>query len=103
MIEMPEVPKLLQIAIVNYKNLASVILPWSNGLGLCSLNGGGKTNLLECLALLIRTDRASTLVRGLVEGMRLRNVERHPELRKRLSEVVALADVQRLVPTETGA
>lgn len=61
---LPEPPQLLQIEIAIYKNLASVALPWSNGLGLYGPNGAGKTNLLECLALLMGTDRTLALMTG---------------------------------------
>lgn len=38
-----------------YKNLRDVWLPWDDGLALFGVNGSGKTNLLECLALLMGT------------------------------------------------
>jgi hypothetical protein len=47
--------------------------------------------------------RENRTVRRLVEIMRERNLELHPELRQRVSEIVALADVQRLVPAEQAA
>lgn len=62
MSDLSQPPQLLRIEIAKYKNLASVVLPWSSGLGLYGPNGAGKTNLLECLALLMGTNRTLALM-----------------------------------------
>jgi len=46
-------PELLGVAVGAYKNLVDAWLPWSDGIALFGANGAGKTNLLECLALLM--------------------------------------------------
>lgn len=46
-------PELLGVEVRSYKNLADTWLPWSDGIALFGANGAGKTNLLECLALLM--------------------------------------------------
>ena len=46
-----------------YKNLRDIWLPWSDGLALFGINGAGKTNLLECLALLMGSDQTIDLAR----------------------------------------
>lgn len=40
-----------------YKNLRDAYVPWSDGVAIFGVNGAGKTNLLECLALLMGTGR----------------------------------------------
>ncbi len=47
----------LGVHIREYKNLSNVWLPWSDGLALFGANGSGKTNILECLALLMGSDQ----------------------------------------------
>lgn len=54
-------PEILSLSIQRYKNLADVELPWLDGLALFGQNGAGKTNLLECLALLAGTDQTPLL------------------------------------------
>ncbi|MDX6309448.1 MAG: hypothetical protein QOI06_2494 [Nocardioidaceae bacterium] len=49
------------VHIREYKNLSNVWLPWSDGLALFGANGAGKTNILECLALLLGTDQTVQL------------------------------------------
>jgi len=44
-----------------YKNLRDVFVPWSDGMAVFGVNGAGKTNLLECLALLLGTPRTVAL------------------------------------------
>ena len=56
-------PELLGLDIRHYKNLREVWLPWSDGLAQFGVNGAGKTNLLECLALLLGTDQTIALAR----------------------------------------
>lgn len=55
--------RMLAVAVGRYKNLASVELPWAPVTALFGPNGAGKTNLLECLALMLGTDRTLNLVR----------------------------------------
>jgi energy-coupling factor transporter ATP-binding protein EcfA2 len=57
----PEPPHVVQVEIRKYKNLRGVVLPWSPALALYGANGAGKTNLLECLAILMGTDRTRRL------------------------------------------
>lgn len=40
-----------------YKNFRDAYVPWSDGVAIFGVNGAGKTNLLECLALLMGTGR----------------------------------------------
>ena len=54
-------PTLLGVHATNYKNLADVWLPWSNGVAIFGENGAGKTNLLEVLAILFGTDQTVLL------------------------------------------
>lgn len=54
-------PELVGVQVINYKNLRDVWLPWSDGLALFGVNGAGKTNLLECLALLLGTPQTLAL------------------------------------------
>lgn len=54
-------PEILSLSIQRYKNLEDVELPWLDGLALFGQNGAGKTNLLECLALLAGTDQTLLL------------------------------------------
>lgn len=44
-----------------YKNLRETYVPWSDGVAVFGVNGAGKTNLLECLALLMGTRRTLDL------------------------------------------
>lgn len=46
-----------------YKNLRDIWLQWSDGLALFGINGAGKTNLLECMALLMGSDQTIDLAR----------------------------------------
>ncbi|HET9873162.1 MAG TPA: hypothetical protein VFP89_11295 [Propionibacteriaceae bacterium] len=64
------VPALVGLEVRQYKNLRDVWLPWSDGLALFGVNGAGKTNLLECLALLLGTTQTLALA-----GPRLGRVE----------------------------
>ena len=64
----------------------------------------GRPSFKEFVLSLTEVDlRENRTVRRLVEIMRECNLEPHPELRLRVSEIVALADVQRLVPAEQAA
>ena len=54
-------PGLVGLEIRQYKNLRDVWLPWSDGLAIFGVNGAGKTNLLECLVLLLGTDQTVSL------------------------------------------
>ena len=54
----PLAPQLVALEIHRYKNLRDVWLPWGDGLALFGANGAGKTNLLECLTLLLGTGQA---------------------------------------------
>lgn len=56
-----EPAELLTVSIRRYKNLRDVEVPWASGLALYGPNGSGKTNLLECLALLMGTGRSLAL------------------------------------------
>jgi energy-coupling factor transporter ATP-binding protein EcfA2 len=62
----PSRPELVGLRIGEYKNLRDVWLPWSDGVALFGVNGAGKTNLLECLALLLGTEQTVAL-----SGLRL--------------------------------
>lgn len=54
--------QVLAVEISRYKNLRDVRLPWSEALAVFGVNGSGKTNLLECLTLLMGTPRSLDLV-----------------------------------------
>lgn len=47
------VPSLVGLEVVKYKNLRDIWLPWNDGMAFFGVNGAGKTNLLECLAILL--------------------------------------------------
>ena len=49
------------VQISRYKNLRDVWLPWNDALAVFGVNGSGKTNLLECLTLLMGTSRSLDL------------------------------------------
>ncbi|PVU84421.1 hypothetical protein DDP54_00805 (plasmid) [Cellulomonas sp. WB94] len=53
--------QILAVQILRYKNLSDVWLPWHNALAVFGVNGSGKTNLLECLTLLMGTPRSLDL------------------------------------------
>jgi hypothetical protein len=55
---MAAAPRLVELQIRHYKNLRDVYLAWSDGLALFGVNGAGKTNLLECLTLLLGSGQA---------------------------------------------
>lgn len=55
------VRELRGIHIDRYKNLKNIWLPWSDGLALFGMNGVGKTNTLEALAILMGTDQTLAL------------------------------------------
>lgn len=55
--------RIVGVEVLRYKNLLNVWLPWNDGLALFGVNGAGKTNLLECLALLLGTDESVRLAR----------------------------------------
>lgn len=59
--QLGDTPELLGVEIRRYKNLRNVWLPWADGLALFGVNGAGKTNLLECLALLLGTAQTIAL------------------------------------------
>lgn len=59
----PEAPQLLQVGVDGYKNVRRVTVDWSRVNVLFGANAAGKTNLLECFALLFGTDRTLELVR----------------------------------------
>jgi len=54
-------PRLVGVEIRAYKNLRDVWIPWHGGLAFFGVNGSGKTNVLECLALLMGTRRTLDL------------------------------------------
>ncbi|MEU8002187.1 AAA family ATPase [Catellatospora sp. NPDC049111] len=51
------------VSVREYKNLRDVWLAWGQGLAIFGANGSGKTNLLECLALLLGTVESVSLAR----------------------------------------
>ncbi|WP_433317950.1 AAA family ATPase [Micromonospora chersina] len=59
--------RILGVGIREYKNLSDVWLPWSEKLAIFGANGSGKTNVLECLALLMGTDETIRLARRRLE------------------------------------
>lgn len=61
MAEAADGPRLIALEVRNYKNLRHVVVPWSDGVALFGINGAGKTNLLECLTLLLGSTRSLTL------------------------------------------
>lgn len=58
----PIVTEIERLYVRGYKNLDDVELPWSRTMVLFGANGAGKTNLLECLAMLFGTKRTLELV-----------------------------------------
>lgn len=56
-------PGIVGVSVREYKNLRDVWLAWSQGLAIFGANGSGKTNLLECLALLLGTVETVSLAR----------------------------------------
>jgi ABC-type branched-subunit amino acid transport system ATPase component len=56
------VTQIERLYVPGYKNLDNIELPWSRTLVLFGANGAGKTNLLECLAMLFGTRRTLELV-----------------------------------------
>jgi hypothetical protein len=58
----PIVTEVERLYVRDYKNLVDVDLPWSRTMVLFGANGAGKTNLLECLAMLFGTERTLELV-----------------------------------------
>lgn len=56
-----EPPRIVRVEIAKYKNLRDVVLEWRPALALYGPNGIGKTNLLECLAILMGTRRTLEL------------------------------------------
>ncbi|GAA3721493.1 hypothetical protein GCM10022399_42320 [Terrabacter ginsenosidimutans] len=56
-------PQPVAVHIRSYKNFQNVWLPWADGIALFGLNGVGKTNLLEALAILLGTDHTVALAR----------------------------------------
>lgn len=56
-------PGIVGVSVREYKNLRDVWLAWSQGLAIFGANGSGKTNLLECLALLLGSVETVSLAR----------------------------------------
>lgn len=57
-----QAPAILGVYIRNYKNLQDVWLRWDQRMVLLGANGVGKTNMLECCALLMGTPETKRLV-----------------------------------------
>lgn len=55
-------PEIMGVYIRHYKNLRDVWLRWDSKMVLLGANGVGKTNVLECCALLMGTDETKRLV-----------------------------------------
>lgn len=58
----PRAPEVCGVYIGTYKNLRDIWLPWSSRMVLIGPNGVGKTNILDCCALLMGTELTADLV-----------------------------------------
>lgn len=58
----PVTPRIVGVFVGQYKNLRDVWLPWHRRMVLVGPNGVGKSNVLECCALLMGTNQTRALV-----------------------------------------
>lgn len=65
----PGLPRLVQVGVGRYKNLAGVWIDWSDAIVLFGPNGAGKSNVLEALTVLFGSeDSMSTLGQRALQG-----------------------------------